>query len=647
MAREIKMLLKPIQVGPLLLKNRMVKSPTWTILCSAEGEVTQRMIDHYINIARGGVGMIMLEAASVDGRHTWVPTQLRIDDYKFLPGLNHLVEAVHQQNVPILCQLVHPGVTGRDPVTPSDVPSKSFGATEWTQPRAMTLAEVEETRDLFIEAAVRAKGAGFDGVTIHTGASYLLGQFLSPRYNKRTDKYGGTLENRMLLCLEIVQGIRRKCGPDFLLGHDMIWDELVPDGAKPEHAIAFAKRLEEEGVTFINGDLIGNSDTFYLPEGRGLCMRQKKGVFDIAGALKKEVSTLIFARTRGEGDPNVWEEAIEKGQCDAVMAARPLLCDPELPKKLSEGRRSDVRLCIRCNHCYENIINGFSVGCSLNPELGREAEYAIQHTDKPKKVLIAGGGPAGLEAARIAALRGHRVMVMEKGASLGGNLVTASLPIGKDGMKTFVDWQEHQCRQAGVKIELNREVTPEVTDEVKPDVVIIATGATPLVPPIPGVKKPHVVLAADVLAGKASVGKRVVVVGGGMVGTETAELIAERGLAEKVTLIEMLPEIAADMDPMNKGYMFLSVIPRWRVEVITNMKIEEITDKGVVAVDKAWKRHNFGADTVVLAVGYTPNQDLYESLKGRVEEIYIIGDSLKPRKLWNATTDGAHVARQI
>jgi pyruvate/2-oxoglutarate dehydrogenase complex dihydrolipoamide dehydrogenase (E3) component len=283
----------------------------------------------------------------------------------------------------------------------------------------------------------------------------------------------------------------------------------------------------------------------------------------------------------------------------------------------------------------------------LNPELGKEAEYAIKLADKPKKVLIAGGGPAGLEAARVAALRGHKVTVMEKRDRLGGNLVTASLPIGKEGMKGFVTWQERQCRQAGVKIVLSREVTPEVIGEIKPDAAIIATGATPLVPPIPGVKKPHVVLAADVLAGKAATGKRVVVVGGGMVGTETAELIAEKGRAGKVTLIEMLPEIAADMDPMNKGFMFLSVISHWSVEVITDMKIEEITDKGVVAVDKGWKRHNFGADTVVLAVGYTPNGGLYETLQGKVKELYIIGDCLRPRKLWNATAEAAHIARRI
>jgi len=645
MEEQVKMLLEPIRLGPLLLKNRIVKSPTGMAYSTRDGDVTQQLIDYYIAQAKGGAGMIIVEAAHVDGRHVMAVHLLRIDDDMFIAGLQRLVEAIHLHDVPVICQLMHVGACSLNPIGPADVPSVGYDGHPVT-PKVMTLPEIEETRDLFIAAAVRAKAIGFDGVTVAGGTHYLLGDFASRHYNKRTDKYGGPLENRMRLAIEIIRGIHEKCGSDFPIAYEQNYDVFFPDGFGPEEAVAAGKMLEQEGIAWLDPyQCIYETET--LPEGRGEYPRQKKGVFDFTAAVKKEVDIPIAARTFGEEDPVKWEEALQKGQCDFIMPGRPLLADPELPKKVTEGRLEDVRLCIKCNWCQECLNRMIQVTCTQNPEMGREREYAIQRISSPKKVLVVGGGPGGLEAARVAALRGHSVTLMEKKTELGGNMVTASLPIAKEGFMYFVEWGKRQCTKAGVNIKLNREVTPEVVDEVKPDAVVVATGATPLIPDIPGVNKPHVVTAADVLAGKAKVGKKVVVAGGGLVGVETADFITEKKLAESVTIVEMLPEIATDMESFNRAYLVQTIMPGWGVNVLTNMKIEEITDKGVVAVDEEGRRHEIEADTVVLAMGYTSDRTLYEALQDKVAELYAIGDSRKPRKLREAILEGAYIARQI
>jgi len=646
MEKKIKKLLEPMQMGPLLLKNRIVKSTTSLGYCSFNGEVTQQMIDHYVAQAKGGVAMIIFGAAAVDGRYKWYFPSTRIDDDNLIAGLHRVVEAVHMYNVPIICQLMHGGATTMDPVSSSAVPRRFLGD-DWVLPRAMTLAEVEETRDLFIAGGVRAKNAGFDGVTLGGACSYLLATFLSPHYNTRTDKYGGSLEKRALLHLEIVRGIHRECGPDFPVAVELNSDEQLPDGTKLEDALAVGKMMEQEGVAWLDPGDIGGYEVMAGPEGRGIFQGQKKGIFDITEAFKKEVGIPLAARAYGEEDPIIWDEALQKGQCDFILPGRPLLADPELPKKVTEGRLDDIRLCIKCNWCLECLNKGFQVGCTQNPEMGREKEYAIQRTSSPKRVLVVGGGPGGLEAARVAALQGHDVTLMEKEGELGGNMVTASLAIGKDQIRTFVGWGERQCAKAGVNIKLNREVTPEVVDEVKPDAVIIATGAIPLIPPISGVNRPHVVTAADVLIGKAKVGKKAIVVGGGMVGIDTAGFVAEKGLSESVTIVEMLPEIATDMGTFERANLFQGIMPNWGIKVLINMKVEEIIDKGIVAVDKEGRRHEMEADTVVLAMGYTSDRALYEALRDKVTELYMIGDCREPRKLRDAIHEGAYIARQI
>lgn len=649
MGDRTKMLVQPIKIGSLLLKNRMVRSPMWSRTSNVEGEVTEQLLDMYETAARGGPSMIIVEAVAVAARYAWPESQLRIDDVKFMPGLRRLVEIIHLNGTACEFQLHCAGAFARDSISPSGVACYGPGRTIYIQPRPLSLSEVEELRDLFILAAVRAKDIECDGVVIHGATSYFLQQWVSPHTNKRLDRYGGSFENRIQLPLEIVRGIRQKCGSSFLIGYSMVIDELLPDGISIEESTAFAKALEQNGVDHIDL-MVGTYETSSLEKGVGRSNRQPKGIFDRAEIFKKLPNIKIFARCNGEHDPIKWEEALQKGQCDVIQIGRPLLCDPELPKKVEEGRLEDIRLCIRCGQCYDTgVFKGSQHHCSLNAELGRERDYAIKRiTTSPKRVLVVGGGPAGLEAARIAALRGHEVTLMEREAELGGSARIASLPIGKEEIRIyFIDWLERQCRKAGVSLELNREVSVEVIKRFKPDVVIWATGAKPLVPDISGINKSHVVTAEDILTGRLKVGKKVVVAGGGQVGVETADFIAEKSLAESVTIIEMLPMLAYDMSTFLRTYMLQVLLPRGRVKVFTNMQIQEITDDGVIALDKDWKKHKFECDTVVNSLGYVPNTALSEVLKGEVKEFYTIGDCVKPRNILYAVQEAAYIARKI
>lgn len=650
MGDKLKMLLlQPIKIGTLLLKNRMVRSPMWSRYSGVNGEVTQQILDMYESASKGGPAMIIVEAMAIADRYTWSESQLRIDDPKFLPGLGRLVETIHLNGTACEFQLHCAGAFGKDPISPSGVPCYGLGRQIYVQPRPLSLPEVEEIRDLFVTAAIRAKDLECDGVVIHGATSYLLQQWVSPHTNKRTDRYGGSFENRIQLPLEIVRGIKQKCGSSFVVGYSMVIDELLPDGISIEESTAFAKALEQEGVDHIDLN-IGTYETSSLDKGVGRSHRQPKGAFEKAEVFKKLVNIKVFARCNGEHDPIKWEQGLQKGQFDVIQIGRPLLADPDLPKKVIEGNLEDIRLCIRCNQCYETgVIKCFQLACTVNAELGKERDYAIKRlTYAPKRVLVIGGGPAGLEAARVAALRGHKVTLMEKGTELGGNARIASLSVGKEEIKTyFIDWLERQCKKAGVKIELNKEVSLQAVKQLDPEVVIVATGPNVLIPPIPGINKPHVITAEDVLTGKVKVGKRVVIAGGGQVGVETADFIAEKNQAESITIIEMLPVLALDMPAMSRTYMLQVLLPKWGVKTFTNMQIQEITHEEVIALDKSWNRHKFGADTVVNALGYVPNATLSEVLNGEVRELYKVGDCEKVGNILGAVHKAAYIARQI
>jgi 2,4-dienoyl-CoA reductase-like NADH-dependent reductase (Old Yellow Enzyme family)/NADPH-dependent 2,4-dienoyl-CoA reductase/sulfur reductase-like enzyme len=651
MEERFKLLTKPLRVGSMELKHRMIMGPMWTRMATVNGEVSQQMINHYAARSRGGAALVIIEATMVDGRYGWPTPTLCIDNIRYMPGLSRLVEAIHRNGAAVLIELVNVGAHSTDPISPSEVPVMLHGAIGVVHPRAMTLEEIEDAREKFITAAVRAKEIEFDGVLIHGATAYLLHQFRSPFFNKRTDRYGGSLENRMRLSLEIVRGIRQKCGPEFVLGYDFVADDFMPGGVTMEESLSFARALEQAGVDYIDL-MVGTYETMAVDERcAGTLKYGPKGMWEYTAQVKKVVSVPVFHRAMMDYDPDSWEKHIEEKHADVIQLAKASLCDPEVFNKVLDGRLDDIRPCTCCVHCTDRgVIRQFQVSCAMNPELGREKEYAIQRTSEPKKVLVVGGGPGGLEAARVAALQGHEVTLVEKEKELGGTIGIMSLCIGNEIHRDFRDWLVRECTKAGVKFELNKEATLSLVQGVSPDVVILATGApVPIVPELPGISKACVVGVKDVLMGNIKLGETVVVLGGNRIGADTAYTIANRKWARKVTVIEPrdVPSIAYDMEVMNRARLVITLMPKHGIQALTKTQIEEITEKDVIVRLPEGKKQKIEADSVILAMGFIPNNELYEALKGKVSKLYRIGDCVKARAVVDAVHEAACIARQI
>ncbi|MBI4334609.1 MAG: FAD-dependent oxidoreductase [Chloroflexi bacterium] len=639
-------LFEPLKIGPHTLKNRIIKSPITTRLSLISGETSPQLLNHYAEQARGGAAMITIESTEVEFKHPRVRPNLRVDSDAYLAGLHELAEAIHLNGALACLQIRHVGMWGVDPISPAGVTCRRSGGRDLVTPRAMSLAEIEEVIGLFASAAYRAKFTEFDMVELHGGTSYLLEQFVSPHTNKRADEWGGSFENRMRLPLEIVRRIHERCGSDFPVGYRVVLDELLPDGITFQESKEFVKRLEKGGVAYIS-PMVGTYETFHTGEGTQSIRAPKAQTVKYTEPLKKEVGIPVFA-TFQIHEPELMESILERNQADAIVLGRPLLADPEMPKKIREGRLQDICRCIRCGNCNDtSMVTYQKITCTQNPQLGREAGFALRPAASRRRIMVVGGGPAGLEAARIAALRGHEVTLLEKEAKPGGQVKVAALPIGKEDLLSYVvGWRIRECRNAGVRIETEKEATPEVVRELRPDAVIIATGAGLLVPDIPGIRRSNVVSAGAILQGKVTPGKRVVVAGGGLVGAETADFIAEKGLAETVTVIEVLPEIAAEMGLMNRAYL-IQKLAEYKVNLMTNCNIREITDRGVIALDKAGKEISVEADTVVLAMGMVSQNSLGPALVAGGSEVLVIGDCKKPRNLTEAILEGAHAGRTI
>jgi 2-enoate reductase len=644
------------KIGKLHIKNRIVMAAMHSGgLVEPDGRLSQRGIDYYVARARGGAGMIITGSCQPSREFEPFPINplgpyLMIDSKIYAGWLDELADAVHDYGTKVALQLeagMGRVVSGQEllergiksPIAPSSLPC-FYNAEIVT--RELTTEEIERWVQAFGYAAQIAKTAGIDAIELCCHGGYLSDQFQTALWNKRTDKYGGDLEGRLRFLIEIIHKIKKVCGVDFPVIVKFGLTHYFKGGREIDEGLEIARRLEREGVDALCIDA-GSFETHYwlIPS-----EFQSPGcTVDLAEMTKKIVNIPVI--TIGKlGYPEVAEKVLQEGKADFIALGRSLLADPDWPNKVREGRIEDVRPCIGClEGCRCRIHEGKAISCAVNPATGKEKELALTLTERRKTVLVIGGGPGGMEAARVAALRGHEVTLWEKSDTLGGNLVSGSVPDFKQDCRRLINYLSTQIKKLGVKIEFSKEATPEFIEKMKPDVVFIAAGSTPVIPKIPGMeKKGKVVTAVDLLLGKKDAGKSVVIIGGGIVGCETALYMAKKG--KSATIVEILDSIARDMYSINRMHI-LKLLSDVNVKILTDTRVLEITDEGVMISDKQDQRSILGADTVVLAVGLKSNNGLFKILSDKVPEVYLIGDCKEPRKVINAVWEGFRLARLI
>jgi 2,4-dienoyl-CoA reductase-like NADH-dependent reductase (Old Yellow Enzyme family)/thioredoxin reductase len=637
------MLFSPIAIGPLELKNRIVMAPMATHYADETGAVTERLRNYYLERARGGVGLIIVESGYIHPLGRGGMRRMGLHEDRLIPGLQGLVDAVHAEGVKISSLLHHAGrqidvenTRGQYPVSASSLPS----GMEAVVPRTLKVQEIEELVEGFGQAARRSLAAGFDAVLIHAAHGYLIHQFLSPLSNIRRDRYGGTFSRRLRFLQEIVLRCQESVGKDFPLMVRISASEFIPGGITVKDGQKIARCLEEWGVKAIHVSG-GTHDTvemeiqpMAIP--RGCLVPLAEGIKRVVRIPVGTVGKIV--------EPKMAEEILQQGKADLIAMGRALLADPEFPQKAREGRFEDIRPCIGClQGCRDHLYQGLPITCLVNPRAGLEAESEITPAENRKKVFIIGGGPGGMEAARVAALRGHEVTLAEKESHLGGQFHLASLPGGKGEIRVYLDYLSGQLKKLGVKIQLNQEVTPEKLKEMKADAAILAAGGFPLIPEISGIDRKIVITAWEALAHPEKVGAIVVIIGGGSVGAETAEFLLDQ--KKDVTLLEMLPEIAGDAEKVNRKVLLRSLGEKGvRIRVLT--QATAILVEGV-EVEFGGRKETLSADTVVLATGTQPNKELEAALRAFPAELHKVGDCVKPRKAIDAIHEGFQAAMKL
>jgi 2-enoate reductase len=655
-------LFEPINIGKVEIKNRIAMAPMGVVgLINSDGSPTQRVVDYYVERAKGGTGLIITCVFKVECdidtmgglSHTLTPAA-RIP-------LKEMCEQVHALGTKIFIQLTAGwGRVGRV-FGPDAKPVSASVLPDYWNPniicRALETEEVEKIVAAFGFAAQIAATAGFDGIELHGHEGYLFDQFTTAFWNNRTDKYGGDLKQRLTFPIEVLNTIKNRVGKDFpvqyrfglkhyikgLNSGALKGEEFTEAGRDIEEGLEMAKLLEEAGFDSLHVDA-GCYDSWYWAHPP---VYQEHGcMVDMAAMAKQVVKVPVIAVGRLD-IPELAEKVIAKGKADMVALGRGLLADPYWPIKTAEGRADDIRPCMAC---HDGCIGRFGRGplsCAVNPSTGRENQYRLTPADEKKNILVAGGGISGMEAARVAAIRGHRVSLYEKRKSLGGHLIEASVPDFKKDLKRQIDWYERQLKKVGVEVKLDTEVSAALIEKEAPDIVILATGSGVSVPKVPGIDRENVVTCIDLLLGRKEAGETVIVIGGGLVGCETALWMAQNG--NKVTIVEMLPDLLRSDPPiphMNR-IMLLDLLTFNWVNIETNTRLQEITGEGAVVTNESSDTRQIKAETVVLASGLESDNALYKELTGRVARLYSIGDCREPRNIMGAVWDAYELGRTI
>lgn len=638
-------LFSPGNIGWMELRNRVVMAPMVVQLASESGAVTERTVDYYARRAQGGAGLIIVEASYVAPEGKAFACQLGIDRDALVPGHFELAEAIHRNGAKVALQIHHggaranPALTGGVLVAPSAIAEDGISAL----PRALTEQEIEQLAERYARAALRAQRAGYDAVEIHGAHGYLIHGFLSPASNQRADAYGGSAQNRLRFAGLVVRRVRAAVGARFPL----LFRMSAEGGYGIDEAVEIARALDSWRVDAIHVSVGGTAPIALVPPDTSPMARPEGWLTAYANAIKKQVSVpvIVVGEIR---HPGFAAEVLAQGKADYIALARPFLADPDWPAKAQAGRDDEIRHCISCDYCRLALLYTRPIRCLVNPEVGREREFsAVLPASAAKRVIVAGGGPGGLEAARTAALRGHRVVLYERSAELGGQLPLAVLPPQKEKIEWLRQCLVTQARKAGVELRTSTVFRPEALKPGEADAVVMATGARPRLEQFPGARADQVVTAWDILQGcPPAKGLAIVVLGGRQMGCETAEFLAERG--NRVTLVSRSParDLAIDVVASYRAPL-LARLRRLGVTLHTDCDMREIRNAQAIVVQAGGTEAFVDADLLVLARGSVSEPTALALLRNVVPEVYAVGDCVEPRAIAEAIYEGALAGSRI
>ncbi len=649
---KLKSLFAPIKLGKTDLENRVVLAPMGTSLYSPDDKWPRRTIRYFQERAAGGVGLILSSFTRVHDKLATGHTPLTgIYDDRFIPSHIELVDKVHQHGAKIFLQIALHGCKFGGTEAPSSIYSLNYNV----KPRALTTDELDYLVECFIKAGLRAHQAGYDGVEVHGGYSYLIGQMISPALNKRDDKYGGSFEGRMKFPVDIIKGIL-DAQPDFTVGFKYSAYEWLSGGVDLKLAKKMGQHVSKTGISYLDiassssTTVVKSSDYSHVPP----IYVPRNTLMPLAEAIKEACPDMPVIANGAIAVPEEADAAIAAGQCDLVAVGRALIADPYWASKAKQDKCETITPCIRCNICHHQLWLGTPLCCSVNPYVMKEAQQYLAKPSVTKEVLIAGAGPAGMRCAITAAKRGHRVTLCEKKGHVGGMMYPGSRPAFKEDVARALQWFEDALKaEQNITLKLNTPVTAEMVEEANPDALVISIGADPVMPDVPGMDKPHVDSAVNILHDVSQYrGSRAVVIGGGEVGCETACYLADHGFA--VTLVEVLPQILEETEITEIELRLTDLMKEKGIKVMTNTKLHAITDQGAevivpydtqMGLEEGGREVGLDADVVAIAVNLKADQALIKLLSMKSQEIHVIGDCAQVARIREAVEAGEQVGK--